>query len=125
MAVRFAWRIFSMLIGKRSGIIPSEITSREVFENRRDFIKTASAKNAKRGSQNERRQPDENVGKMGHSTKKDQQKIGRESNFGRFFLKKHQSEQQNEQRREKIGHQLANVPRQRGENAEARHRDQK
>ena len=32
-----------MLIGKRSGIIPSEITSREVFENRRDFIKTAGA----------------------------------------------------------------------------------
>lgn len=32
-----------MLIQKKPDIIPSEITSREVFENRRDFIKVAGA----------------------------------------------------------------------------------
>jgi len=32
-----------MLIRKKPDIIPSEITPREVFENRRDFIKTAGA----------------------------------------------------------------------------------
>ena len=32
-----------MLIGKKPDIVASEITPREVFENRRNFIKTAGA----------------------------------------------------------------------------------
>ena len=33
----------TMFIGKKFDIIPSEITPRGVFENRREFIKTAGA----------------------------------------------------------------------------------